>query len=262
VRFGTLGALVASKKARPALRTSKSNFGHCEVTIGQGPNGQCWIRLSCHMKAIAVFFTLCLLTPLLAAQASLSNEFAATIDRAPGNNPASSEIAKSIVAPESPGASATSESAILASARSEEPLASTNSPSTADSELNIAPAPEMLLLVKPSQTRLERPTISARQRHIWMSLIVAEHGAAFVDALSTRDAIRGGGRELNPVVRPFAHSPTLYPALQVVPAGLDYLSLRWMRSNHRLLHKFWWVPQTVSTAVSVSCGTMNLLSRR
>jgi len=203
------------------------------------------------MKAIAVFFTLCLLTPLLAAQASLSNEFALPIDRALGSDLASSEIAKSIVAPDSPGASSTSESAILA-----------NSPSTADSELNIAPAPEMLLLVKPSQTRVERPTISARQRHIWMSLIVAEHGAAFVDALSTRDGIRSGGRELNPVVRPFAHSPTLYPALQVVPVGLDYLSLRWMRSNHRLLRKFWWVPQTVSTAVSVSCGTTNLLSRR
>ena len=215
------------------------------------------------MKAIAFFFTLCLLTPWLAAQASLSHKSGVTIDRAPGSDPASSEIVKSNLVPDRPGASARSdESIILASARSEEPLAGPNSPSTADSELNIAPAPEMLLLVKPSQTGVERPTISARQRHIWMSLIVAEHGAAFVDALSTRDAIRGGGRELNPIVRPFAHSPTLYPALQVVPAGLDYLSLRWMRSNHRLLRKFWWVPQAASTAISVSCGTTNLLSRR
>jgi hypothetical protein len=262
VRFGTLGALVASKKARPALRTSKSNFGHCEVTIGQGPNGQCGIRLSCHMKAIAAFFALCLLTPLLSAQANLSSEFAVTVDRSPGSDPASSEIVKAIARPDSPGADSSHKSAILASAGREEPLAATNSPSAADSELNIAPAPEMLLLVKPSQTRVERPTISARQRHIWMSLIVAEHGAAFVDALSTRDGIRSGGRELNPVVRPFAHSPTLYPALQVVPVGLDYLSLWWMRSNHRLLRKFWWVPQTVSTAASVYCGTTNLLSRR
>jgi hypothetical protein len=119
----------------------------------------------------------------------------------------------------------------------------------------------MMLLVKPAQVKMERPTISARQRHIWLSLMVVEHGAAAVDAWSTRDALRDGGRELNPVVRPFAHSPTLYPALQVVPAGLDYLALRWMRSDRRLLRRFWWAPQAVSAAVSLSCGMSNL-SRR
>jgi hypothetical protein len=106
-----------------------------------------------------------------------------------------------------------------------------------------------------------RPKISARQRELFYGLMSAQHGAALLDAWSTRDVLRAGGRELDPLVRPFAHSPTLYPALQIMPFAVDYFSARLMRSNHRILRGLWWVPQMVSTAGSVYCGVSNLGNR-
>ena len=234
-----------------------------EVTIGHGPKGQFWLRLWCHMKVIAGFFVLCQLTQVLVAQETATKGYSIRVEATSASISADSTPRESSLAFDTLHDSAgSSEGSVLASARSESSFVATSSSPTADSGLNIPPAPEMMLLAKPSHPKAERPTISARQRHIWLSLIAVEHGAALVDSWSTRDAIRDGGRELNPVVRPFAHSPTLYPALQVVPVGLDYLSLRWMRSDHRLLRRFWWAPQALSAAASLSCGTSNLLSRR
>ena len=112
-------------------------------------------------------------------------------------------------------------------------------------------------VVKP----VTRPVVSTRQRELFFGLMAAEHGAALVDAWSTRDVLRAGGRELDPLVRPFAHSPTLYAGLQVTPFAVDYLSARLMRSNHRVLRSMWWFPQLISTAGSVYCGVSNLGNR-
>ena len=104
----------------------------------------------------------------------------------------------------------------------------------------------------------EKPTVSKRQRETLYALMAAEHGAALFDAWSTRQALRQGGRELDPLVRPFAHSAVLYPALQVAPLAADYLASKLIRSHHPVLRKLWWVPQTVTTAGSLYCGATNL----
>ena len=106
-----------------------------------------------------------------------------------------------------------------------------------------------------------KPSVTTRERRVFYGFIAAEHGAALLDAWSTRDVLRAGGRELDPIVRPFAHSPTLYPALQVAPFAVDYFATRLMRSNHRFLRSMWWVPQLVSTAGSAYCGINNLGNR-
>ena len=107
-----------------------------------------------------------------------------------------------------------------------------------------------------------KPEISGRQRGAFYALMAAEHGSAMLDAWSTRAVLRQGGTELDPLVRPFAHSTTLYPALQVVSFGVDYFASRLMHSNHRVLRKLWWVPQAVATGGSVYCGIANLRNVR
>src|SRR5690242_17526421 len=107
-----------------------------------------------------------------------------------------------------------------------------------------------------------KPEISGRQRGAFYVLMAAEHGSAVLDAWSTRAVLRQGGSELDPLVRPFADSTTLYPALQVVPFGVDYFASRLMHSNHRVLRKLWWVPQAVATGGSVYCGMANLRNLR
>ena len=150
----------------------------------------------------------------------------------------------------------------IAAAMPEAPLASTSL--LTDSGTAFHPAPNMsaaLMLrsavVKPPAP----PRISARRRELFYGLMSVEHGAALLDAWSTRDVLRAGGRELDPLVRPFAHSPTLYPALQVAPFAVDYFSARLMRSNHRVLRGLWWVPQVLSAAGSIYCGVSNLGNR-
>lgn len=120
------------------------------------------------------------------------------------------------------------------------------------------------LIVKPTipAQPSAKPYVSEHQRQAFYSLVAVEHGAALLDAWSTRDVLRQGGRELDPIVRPFAHSPALYPALQVAPFGVDYLANKLMRSNHRVLRSLWWVPQLVTAAGSTYCGVSNLGNRR
>jgi hypothetical protein len=119
------------------------------------------------------------------------------------------------------------------------------------------------LLVKPVLVARKptRQEVSVRQREAFYSLMAAEHGAALLDAWSTRDVLRAGGRELDPLVRPFAHGPGLYPALQVTPFAVDYFAAKMLRSNHAVLRKLWWVPQAVATSGSVYCGVTNLGNR-
>jgi hypothetical protein len=150
----------------------------------------------------------------------------------------------------------------IATAMPEAPLASTALLAENGSAFNSATnaAGSLMLrsaLVKP----VAPPKISAHQRELFYGLMSLEHGAALLDAWSTRDVLRAGGRELDPLVRPFAHSPTLYPALQITPLAVDYFSAKLMRSNHRVLRSLWWVPQMVSTAGSVYCGVSNLGNR-
>ena len=96
-------------------------------------------------------------------------------------------------------------------------------------------------------------------RRVWMSLSVAQHGAAMFDALSTRRVISSGaGQELNPMLRPFAGNASLYAAVQIAPMVLDYVGHRMMYSQHAWARRTWWVPQALGTVVSVASGVHNM----
>jgi len=131
-------------------------------------------------------------------------------------------------------------------------------------EALVASAPQQNLLIHPAvlKSAHPKPEISTRERTVFYSLSAADHGAAVLDAWSTRQVLQQGGRELDPLVRPFAHGPGLYPALQVTPFAVDYFAAKLMRSNHPILRKLWWVPQVVTTGGSVYCGITNLGNQR
>jgi hypothetical protein len=104
---------------------------------------------------------------------------------------------------------------------------------------------------------------SERLRHRdWLALGITQHGAATFDAWSTRRVISSGqGQELNPVLRPFAGSGSLYAVMQVGPVAFDYLGRRMKTSQHEWVRRTWWVPQAVSTVFSLASGVHNLSVR-
>ena len=94
-------------------------------------------------------------------------------------------------------------------------------------------------------------------RRLWLFLSAAEHSAATYDAWSTRRALAAGRIEADPLMRPFAGSSALYPAMQLVPFGLDYLALRMQRSSG-WAHRLWWVPQSAATVTFLFSGSYNV----
>ena len=119
------------------------------------------------------------------------------------------------------------------------------------------PAPAALR-AKPFE---ELSNVGARypSRQMWVVLAVGQHAGALFDAWSTRTSLQTSHtRELDPLVRPFSHSAAVYPALQVVPTALDFLSRKMMRSPHPLFRKSWWIPQTVAMTAFVLSGAHNL----
>ena len=114
--------------------------------------------------------------------------------------------------------------------------------------------------------RLERPVTQNHapesrmdHRQAWLLLTATQHSSAIFDAWSTREALSSGyGYERDVLVRPFANSAAIYPALQVVPIGLDFLSRRMLRSSNSFSRRTWWVPQAMATTGFVWCGTRNL----
>jgi hypothetical protein len=95
-------------------------------------------------------------------------------------------------------------------------------------------------------------------RKAWLVLSIAEHSAATFDAYSTRLAVSRGANEADPMMQPFAHSPAIYGAIQVGPLVLDYAARRMERSQHGLLRKTWWVPQTAATGLFLFSGAHNM----
>jgi hypothetical protein len=102
-----------------------------------------------------------------------------------------------------------------------------------------------------------------KSNRAWLALAVAGHSAATFDAWSTRHALtRGGMREADPLMRPFAHSPAIYAAIQVAPTIFDYVGRRMSRSQHSWARKIWWVPQAAMTAGFLFSGAHNLANSR
>jgi hypothetical protein len=98
-----------------------------------------------------------------------------------------------------------------------------------------------------------------RKQRIWMGLGIASHSAATFDAWSTRHALTtAGAQELNPLLKPFAGNASLYVAIQVGPAVMDYVGRKMMYSRHTWVRRMWWVPQSASFASSLFCGVHNL----
>jgi hypothetical protein len=95
-------------------------------------------------------------------------------------------------------------------------------------------------------------------RREWLALMFLEHSAAAFDAYTTREAISRGAKEEDPMMRPFAHSPAIYAAIQVGPALLDVLARRMQRSQNNFIRRTWWVPQSASTGASIFSGAHNL----
>ena len=95
-------------------------------------------------------------------------------------------------------------------------------------------------------------------RKTWLALAIAEHSAAFFDAYSTRQAVSRGAVEADPMMRPFAHSPAIYGAIQVGPVLLDLVSRKMQRSEYGFVRHMWWVPQTVATGTYLFSGVHNL----
>lgn len=96
------------------------------------------------------------------------------------------------------------------------------------------------------------------KKRTWYALAAMQHGAAAFDAWSTRRAISNGGRELNPLMKPFANSGAIYAATQIGPVLFDYLGKRMMTSRHPTLRRMWWLPQVAGTAASLFSGIHNL----
>ncbi len=110
--------------------------------------------------------------------------------------------------------------------------------------------------VEPGRTVRAARTIPSRKS--WVMLSLAQHGAATFDAYATRRAVSSGAIERNPLMRPFAGSPSIYAAIQVAPMGLDYIAIRMQRSPHGFLRHTWWLPQAASTGLFIFCGAHNL----
>lgn len=98
-----------------------------------------------------------------------------------------------------------------------------------------------------------------RQELMWKGLVIASGGAATFDAWSTRHVITtSGAQELNPLLRPFAGNASLYAAIQIGPALMDYAGRKMMYSRHSWVRHMWWVPQSASFVSSMFCGSHNL----
>lgn len=93
----------------------------------------------------------------------------------------------------------------------------------------------------------------------WYSLMIAGHAGAALDAWSTRRALSGNyGHEADPLMRPFAHSGTLYLATQITPLLMDIVGRRAMMSERPWVHKLWWLPQSVEASLSFQAGIHNI----
>ncbi len=99
---------------------------------------------------------------------------------------------------------------------------------------------------------------SLPSRRNWIALSIAQHAAAAFDAYTTRDGIAHGAIEQDPFMRPFAHSPGLYAAIQICPVVLDLAARRMQRSENNFIRRTWWLPQSISTGMFLVSGVHNI----
>jgi hypothetical protein len=193
-----------------------------------------------------------LIQPQVTAQVSFSVEKIALIQ--PANSASSSFSSSEILLPLAPVPSGTSIQPALDSD-------SAALPSAPEPVVVNTPAPIAFLMpAKPMTVSVAE--LAAEGRHnqrIWRELTIASHSAATFDAWSTRHAITTtGAQEMNPLLKPFAGNASLYAAIQVGPALMDYVGRKMMYSRYNWVRRMWWVPQSASFASSLFCGAHNL----
>jgi hypothetical protein len=119
--------------------------------------------------------------------------------------------------------------------------------------------PAAAFAFEPVKPATHRNFESRNQKRMWYGLAAAGHAGAAFDAWSTRRALSGNwGTEADPLMRPFAHSGTIYVATQVGPVLMDLIGKRAMTSQNPWIRKFWWVPQTVGASMSFRAGINNV----
>jgi len=107
--------------------------------------------------------------------------------------------------------------------------------------------------------------VSVRQeysRRNWVLLVAASSAAATWDAYTTRKAIQQGAIELDPLMKPFANSNSLYAAIQISPVVMDLVAYKMQRSENPVVHRIWWLPQALGTGVSLNAAVHNLGNTR
>jgi hypothetical protein len=112
---------------------------------------------------------------------------------------------------------------------------------------------------QPVKSAVQRSYDSRNEKRMWYGLMIAGHAGAAFDAWTTRrDLSQNWGTESDPLMRPFAHSGALYAATQVSPLLTDLVSRKMMVSEHPMIRKFWWVPQSMSASMSFGAGIRNM----
>jgi hypothetical protein len=108
---------------------------------------------------------------------------------------------------------------------------------------------------KPEEVKMAE---RSRYTRTWLALSLVQHGAAAFDAYSTRQSISHGNVEVDPIMRPFAHTGAIYAAIQAGPVALDFIARRMQHSEVGFVRRTWWVPQTISTGSFLFSGIHNL----
>lgn len=168
-------------------------------------------------------------------------------------------VASTLTEPKESTAPATS-TAVAVSEVSASSMPQPKANSDADPSLAAPAVPE------PSPFPFQPVKQAARHRYTnrnekitWYSLMIAGHAGAVLDAWSTRRALSGNyGREADPLMRPFAHSGTIYLATQVTPLLMDFIGRRAMMSERPWVRRLWWAPQSVSASLSFRAGVHNI----
>ena len=103
-----------------------------------------------------------------------------------------------------------------------------------------------------------KEALAMPSRRAWLALALVQHGAAAFDAYSTNMAVGHGAVEDNPTLRPFAGTAAIYVATQVAPVLFDLLAYHMQRSEYPLVRRLWWMPQGMSTGLSIFSGFHNM----
>lgn len=124
--------------------------------------------------------------------------------------------------------------------------------------LNLPDAP--VALIKPAKASPpKQETGWASPKRQWLALTILQHSAATFDGWTTRRVVATGlGHETNPFLHAASDSAAIYPTIQLMSLGLDFVGARMQRSSRPWVRRFWWVPQAANMSIHIRDGVHNL----